>query len=158
MAAGTTATGPAERRPNSGGTQRVVRLTLGYLVALTTLFVVFATVGRTAPGGTSPGAENALIIFAGIAVLVGALGAVLSLDPAPRAIEISVTGVVVVSRWGRRTAWPPLGETTVRVIRRYRAGPLSRIPLESVEVWASGHRPKVYLLEEGLLTPTRPAP
>lgn len=148
--------GSVERRPNVGGSQRAVRLTLSYLIALAVLYLVLVEYGRSAPGGTSPGAQDTLLLFGGIAVALGAVGAGFSLTPAPRAVEVSPYHVVVVGRWGRRTKWPPLGETTVRVVRSYRAGPLSSTPVESVEMWATGRRPKVYLLEQGLLAPTQP--
>jgi hypothetical protein len=145
-----------ERRPNTAGTQRAVRVALVYLLALALLFLGLVLYDRSAPGGRTPGAEGTLLLFAGVAALVGALGAVVSLSPAPRAVEVTPEHVVVVGRWGRRTVWPRRGEITVRVVRRYPAGGLTPRTVESVEVWSTGRPPKSYLVEEGLFAEDEP--
>ena len=149
---------PVDRRRNRSGTQRAVRLTVLYLVALLALYLAFVAYGRSAPGGSSTGAQQEMLLFAGFAVFLGAFGVVFSLTPAPRAIEVSSRHLVVVGRWGHRTVWPPIGETTVRVVRRYSAGVLSSSAVESVEVWSTGRRPRSYLVEEGLFSPLAATP
>jgi hypothetical protein len=138
------------RRENVAGNQRAVRTTLVFLLALALLYLAFVVYGRSSPGGRTPGAEEALLLFAGFAAAIGVAGAVLALTPAPRAVEVSEDRLVVIGRWGRRTEWPPIPQVTRRVVRRYPGGFLSSGNVESVEVWASGRRPRTYLVEEGL--------
>jgi hypothetical protein len=145
---------PGARRPNRAGTQRAVRLALLFLILLALLYVGFVLYDRTAPGGTSPGAQAELIDFSGVAAVLAAAGALLSLTPAPRAVERSSTSLVVVGRWGRRTEWAPLDEVTVRRVRQYPAGLLSDEPVDSVEVSSRGRRTRSYLVEAGLLPET----
>jgi hypothetical protein len=140
------------RRPNRAGTQRAVRLTLVYLIVLALLYLGFVLYDRTAPGGTSPGAQAGLIDFSGVAVVLAAVGALLVLSPAPRSVERSSTSLVVVGRWGRRTEWAPVDEVIVRTVRRYPAGLLSDEPVDSVEVSSRGRRARSYLIEAGLLS------
>jgi hypothetical protein len=143
----------AERvRANRAGTQRAVRLTLLYLVVLAILYVAFVAYGRTVPGGTSSGMGYALTEFGLLALVLGVVGGALTLSPAPRAVERFPDGFVVVGRWGRRTAWTPLPKVSVRLVRRYPAGFLSKETVDLVEVSASGKRPRGYLVESGLLS------
>jgi hypothetical protein len=145
---------PGPRHPNRAGTQRATRLTLLYLVVLALLYSGFVLYDRSAPGGTSPGAQGGLIDFSAVALVLAVVGALLSLAPAPRAVERSSTSLVVVSRWGRRTEWAPLDEVTVRRVRQYPAGLLSDAPVDSVEVSGRGRRTRSYLVEAGLLPET----
>jgi len=139
------------RSPNRAGTQRAVRLMLLYLVVLALLYLAFVLYDRSAPGGTSPGAQGGLIDFSVVALVLAAVGALLCLAPAPRAVERSSTSLIVVDRWGRRIEWTPLYEITVRTVRRYSVGLLSDAPVESVEVSGPGRRPRSYLVEAGLI-------
>lgn len=145
-----------ELRPNVAGTRRVVRLTLLYVLTLALVFLAFALYDRTVPRGSSSGAVADLLVF-GLSALALALGgAWFTLSTAPRAVAASPTAVLIVGRWGRRTEWPPIGETTVRVVRRYPAGFLAPSAVESVELIAPGLGLRSYLVEAGLLPATGP--
>ena len=146
-----------DRIPNRAGTQRVVRLTAIYLIALAALYLAFAIYARSAPGGTSSAGQIELLEFTAVAVAIGLAGAVLTLTPAPRAILRRADGFTVVGRWGRATEWAPLGEVTVRRVRHYPAGFLSEAPVESLEISGAGHPARSYLLEAGLVAETTPA-
>ncbi len=148
---------PLDRVPNRAGTQRVVRLTALYLIALAALYLAFALYARSAPGGTSSAGQIELLEFTIVALAIGVAGAILTLTPAPRAILRRVDGFTVVGRWGRATEWTPLREITVRRVRRYPAGFLSEAPVESLEVSGAGHRAHSYLLEAGIVAETSPA-
>ena len=124
---------------------------LFYIIVLALLYFAFVLYDRSAPGGTSSGAEGGLVDFSIVALVLAVVGAFLSLAPAPRAVERSSTSLIVVDRWGRRTEWTPLDEVRVRTVRRYPAGLLSDAPVESVEVSGPGRRPRSYLVEEGLI-------
>jgi hypothetical protein len=128
-----------------------MRTTLLFLVVLALLYGAFVLYDRSAPGGTSPGAQGELATFSGIALLIAVVGALLSLGPAPRAVEWTSGSLVVVGRWGRRTEWAPIDEVTVRSVRTYPAGFLSSAPVDSVEVSIRGRRLRSYLVESGLL-------
>ncbi len=147
---------PADKLRNRAGTQRVVRLTAIYLIALAALYLGFALYARTAPGGSGPAGRIELLEFSLVAAAIGVAGAVLTLSPAPRAIVPRADGFVVVGRWGRSVEWAPLRDVTVRRVRRYPVGLLSEGPVESLEVSGVGHRARTYLLEAGLVpeTPT----
>ncbi len=154
----TRAESTVDRRANTAGTQRAVRLTLVYLLALGLLYLAFVVYARSTPYGRTPGTEWELLVFGFVAVFLGLVGAVLSLTPAPRRVEVSKERVVVVGRWGRRVEWPSPTELSVRVVRRHLAGGLSRDPVESVEVQATGRRARTYLVEQGLFSPAEPRP
>lgn len=149
--------GTKETRKNRAGTQRVVRITVLYLVLLVIIYVAFVAYAREAPGGTSPGSQRALLEFGGVALLLGVVGAVLTVSPAPRAAGAGSERVVVLDRWGRRREWSPLSQVRIRLVRRYPAGFLSDEPVDSVEVSLEGVRPRSYLVEAGLL-PELPGP
>lgn len=138
-------------QPNRAGTQRAVRLTLFYLVVLALLYLGFVLWDRSAPGGSSPGAEGGLIDFSAVALVLAGVGVFLSLAPAPRAVERLPTSLVVVDRWGRRVEWTPLDEVTFRTLRHHPAGLLSDAPVDSVQVSHRGGRTRTYLVEAGLL-------
>ena len=141
---------PAERRTNVGGSQRAVRVTAAYLIALVALYVGFLVYDRSAPGGNSSPASNGILVLTGIFAAFAVAGAVFTLHPSPRAIEVARDRVTVVGRWGRRRDLPPLEKLTVRVARRYRAGLLSSAPAEQVEVWAPDLPMRTYLVETDL--------
>ena len=145
------ADGEAERRPNVGGSQRAVRIALLYLLGLTGVYLAFVLYARSAPGGMTPGAGSALLLFSAAAAGFGAAGAILALHPAPRAVEISPSQIVVLGRWGGRRRWPRSRELHVRVVRRFPPWGLSAVAVELVEVSTPGRPARSYLVEEGLL-------
>jgi hypothetical protein len=138
------------RWPNSAGSQRAIRLTLIYLLALTLLYLTFVLYDRSVPGGTSSASENGFLLFSVFALVLGVGGAIFSLSPAPRAVELGPDTVVVLGRWGRRTEWTPRDRLSIRTVRRYPAGMLSREPVEYVELSLRGERVRSYLVSEGL--------
>jgi hypothetical protein len=142
---------PAERRPNTAGTQRATRLTLIYLLFLGVLYVGFLLLDRAAPGGSSLGADNGTYSFTLLAVILAIGGPLVSLHPAPRSVETSPVSTVVVGRWGRRHTYPPLSEIDTREVRRYPAGLLSSEPVLLVEVGGGPSPRGTFLLEEGLV-------
>ena len=141
----------SDLRPNVGGSQRAVRLALLYLFALALVYLIFVVSARSTAGGTSPGGQDALLLFTAGAVLFGVAGAVLALHPAPRSIEATPSRYVVRGRWGGRTVWPRSSELTVRVVRRFPPRGLSAVGVELVELSAPGRSPRSYLVEAGLL-------
>lgn len=143
-------------KANRAGTQRVVRVTLLYLFVLAVIYGGFVLYDQGAPGGTSPGTQTALVEFGVVALVMGLAGALLTLSPAPRAVEVSADRIVVVGRWGRTAEWTPLSQVTIRVVRRYPAGLLSEEGVDSVEVIAARRRVRSYLIETGLLPETAP--
>lgn len=142
--------GAPERRVNTAGSQRVVRLTVLYLVVLGVLYVAFALYGRSAPGESSSAATNGLLFLSGVFALFAVVGVVLTLSPAPRWLEITPDHVMVEGRWGRRRELPPLSQLTVRVARRYSPGWLSSDPAAQVEVWGADTPVRSYLVSEDL--------
>jgi hypothetical protein len=140
----------AERRQNVGGSQRVVRVTLVYLVALVALYTGFMLYDRTAPGGSSSPVSNGVFLFTGIFLVFALAGSLFTLHPAPRAVVVTSEHVTVVGRFGVRRVLPPLGSLSTRVVRRYPAGWLSDLPVEQVELWGAGAPLRTYLVEEGL--------
>jgi len=144
-------------RTNTGGSQRAVRVAALYLVALAAMLIVFVLYDRTAPGGNASPVSNGLwllgALFAGFAVF----GAVFTLHPAPRAIEVTTDHVVVVGRWGRRRVLPPLDSLSTRVARRYSAGWLADTPVEQVELWGKGVALRTYLVDAELFRGTSPS-
>ncbi len=141
---------PVNRRPNRAGTRRAVRLSSLFVLGVAALFTAFALYARTVPGGDSPGALQALEIFAAFAVAIAVGGAVLALASAPRAVEFRPRGTVVIGRFGRRRVFPGVSELTVRLVRRYPSGFLSEGAVDAVEV-VGGRARGTYLLEEGIL-------
>ncbi len=155
------AVGPAaasrsvERRENRAGRQRALRLTTIYLGALLLMYLGFVALDRFSPGGTSPTATDGLFLFTGLAALFAVGGSMVTLGPAPRAVEVGPTAVVVVEWSGRRRTFPPLADLRVDVVRRYPAGLLSRDPVEAVELTGDRRR-RTYQVTEGLLPERRP--
>jgi hypothetical protein len=138
------------RRPNLGGSQRAVRLAALYVVVLAVLYVGFLLYDRTPPGGTSPAAGNGVLLFTAMFVAFALAGALYTLHPAPRAVEVWADHVTVVGRWGRRRRLPRLGSLSVSVVRRYPAGWLTGRPIELIEVWGEDVPSRSYLVDPGL--------
>jgi hypothetical protein len=142
---------PGIWRPNSGGSQRAVRVTVLYLVVLAALYVGFVLYDRTAPGGGASPEANGVLLFTAIFAVFGVVGVVVTLTPAPRGIEVAGDRVVVVGRWGGRRTLPALEHLSFRVVRRYPAGALSATAVELIEIWARGVPMRSYLVEADLL-------
>ncbi len=144
-----------ERRENRAGRQRALRLTTIYLGALLAMYLGFVALDRLSPGGTSATATDGLYLFTGLAALLAIGGSVVTLGPAPRAIEVGAAAVIVVEWTGRRRTFPPLADLRVDVVRRYPSGWLSRDPVEAVELTGARRR-RTYQVTEGLLPERRP--
>lgn len=145
-----------DRRYNQAALERARRLLVIYLGTLIALYVAFLVLDRSAPGGTSATAGTGLLYFSGIAAVLGVGGIWIALSPAPRAIEVSSTSVVVVSAWARRHKFPPLDEIRAIVVRRFPRSILASRTVEVVEVTDSEGRRRTYQIEEGLLPTDRP--
>ena len=139
-----------DRRKNVGGSQRVLRVMVFYLVVLVALYVGFLLYDRTAPGGGASPESNGVLLFTGLFVAFAAGGAIFTVHPAPRAVEVAADRVTVVGRWGVRRVLPPLDSLSTRVVRRYPSGWLSDTPVEQVELWGSDVPLRTYLVEDGL--------
>lgn len=155
-AAGTGAT--HGRRRNGAGTQRAVRLTICFLVALVAIYAGFALYDRGAPGGSAPALANGMLLFAAIFVAFAVFGSLYTLYPAPRALEVGEDHVTVVGRFGRRRRFPRLELLSVRVVRSYPAGWLAESPVELVEVWGEDTGVHGYLVETGLFAGAKTSP
>lgn len=140
--------GPVETRVNRAGTRRAARLTFLFLVGVSAVYFASYLYDRGSPGGSSPGVETDLFVFGLVALALGFAGAVVSLGAAPRSVELTPDSIVVVGRWGGRTAWTPRSAVQVRVLRRYLPGVLASEPVESVELAGMGRR-RTYLVEAG---------
>jgi len=139
-----------ERRVNVAGSQRALRVTVVYLVVLVALFAAFVLYDRSAPGGTASPSTNGIYVFTGLFVVFAFGGAIFTLHPAPRALEVGPDRVTVVGRWGGRRVLPPLGSLSTRVVRRYPPGLLSGTPVEQIELWGRDVPLRTYLVEDGL--------
>ena len=144
-----------ERRVNVGGSQRAVRITAVFVATLAALYVAFVLYDRTAPGGTSSPEGNGILLFTVIFVLFAFGGAVYSLTPAPRAVEVEPGAVTIVGRWGGRRRLPSLDRLAVGVVHRYPAGWLSSRPVELVELSGEDVRRRSYVVEAGLFEGTK---
>ncbi len=141
------------RRENRGGTRRVQRLALLFVVGVAVLFATLAQYASTLPAGRGPGTGQAVEAFAGLGLAVAAGGVVLTLASAPRAVEFGPGAVVVVGRFGRRHRFPPREDLSVRLLRRYPAGFLSDSEVDAVELMGGAGKATFYL-ERGILDPT----
>ena len=142
--------GTRAHRPNVGGSQRALRLAALYVVALGVLYLGFLLYDRTAPGGTAPAAGNGVLLFTALFVGFALVGALYTLHPAPRGVEVEADHVTVVGRWGRRCRLAPLELLSVSVVRRYPEGWLASTPVELIELWGEGVPTRSYLVEAGL--------
>ena len=148
---------PSEWRPNRGGTQRAVRVTLLYLLVLGALYVGFVLYDRTAPGGTSSAAANGVLLFTALFAVFALAGSLYTLTPAPRGFEVARDGVTVVGRWGRRRSLPPLEELSFRVVRHYLPSLLADTTVDLIELWGRGVPVRGYLVDEELITGAIPS-
>jgi hypothetical protein len=146
-----------EKRVNRGGSQRAVRISVLFVATLAVLYAAFLLYDRTAPGGTSSPEGNGILLFTGIFVVFAVGGAVYSLTPALRAVEVDPDGVTVIGRWGRRRRLPRLDLLSVGVVRRYPEGWLSDRPVELIELSGEDVRRRSYLVEPGVFEGARSA-
>ena len=138
------------RRANGAAVQRARRLTLTYLVGLSLIFLLFATLSRFSSVGGSSGAIGGLVLFGEIALALGTIGVLVGLSSAPVAVERTPEALVVHGLLGYRRTFPAGEGLSTRIVRRYPAGWLSAEPVESVEVASRGvHR--TYWFEAGLV-------
>lgn len=139
-----------ERRPNTAGSQRAIRLIALFVAVLSAMYAVFVLYDRTVPGGTAPAQGNGVLLFSGIFVVFAIGGLLYTLTPVPRAVEVKIDAVTVEGRWGKRRPFPALERLTVSVVRRYPAGLLSGRPVDLVEVSGEDVPRRSYLVESGL--------
>lgn len=145
---------PADFRPNRSGSQRAWRLFGLDVLALAALYAVVLALLSRGPGGIT-GNADVLAVLAGLAVAIGVVGFYVTLGQAPRGIWTGRRGAVVEERLGRRRELAPSSES--RVARRFPAGWLASGPTEIVRVVDATGRPRVYLVDEGLV-PLAPNP
>jgi hypothetical protein len=146
-----------ERRVNVGGSQRAARLTALFVGILTALYVGFLLYDRSAPGGTASPEGNGVLLFTGLFLAFAVGGALYSLTPAPRAVEVDADGVTVIGRWGRRRRLPRLDRLTVAVSRRYPGGILSDRTVELIELTGEDVRRRSYLVDPEVFAGARSA-
>ena len=144
------------RRENRGATQRAVRLSILFAagIALVYGFLVDLAVGQ--PTGGSAGSWEWIWVVGLLAVVVGAVGVLVTLGAVPRSVELGERTTVVVGRFGRLYWFPGRSELRTKVLRRFPAGFLTPVALESVEISAGSAR-RSFLLEAGLLHGAEPA-
>ncbi|MGP8159325.1 MAG: hypothetical protein ACLPWO_06955 [Thermoplasmata archaeon] len=147
-----------ERRLNGAGSQRALRLAALYVVVLAALYVGFLLYDRNAPGGTSPATGNGVLLFTGMFVAFALVGALYTVHPAPRAVEVYADHATLVGRWGRRHRLPRLGLLSVSVVRRYPAGWLASGPVELLELWGEDVPNRSYLVAPELFAGAIPSP
>jgi hypothetical protein len=121
-----------------------------YSAGIAVVYSVLALVARTGPAGGSAGTSTELLVVGVLAVLLAAVGVVVALGAAPRAVEVGDSETVVVGRFGRRYRFPGRGRLRTTVLQRIPAGLLSPVTLESVEI-AGGSTRRSFLLDEQLL-------
>ena len=146
-----------EVRTNRGGSRRAIRISALFVGTLAVLYTAFLLYDRTAPGGSSSPEGNGVLLFTGIFILFAVGGAVYSLTPALRAVEVDPDGVTVIGRWGRRRRLPRLDLLSVGVVRRYPEGWLSDRPVELIELSGEDVRRRSYLVEPGVFAGARSA-
>jgi hypothetical protein len=144
--------GPSERRRNVAATRRAVRLASLYAVGIAAVYAALVVAARAGPPAGSAGSTGALTVVGGVAVLMIGVGVVVALGAAPRYVELDERETVVVGRFGRRYRFPGRERLKPVVLRRFPAGWLSPIALESVEI-GGGTTRRSFLLDEGLLGP-----
>lgn len=147
---------PVDRRRNQAATERASRLAVIYLGALLVLYIGFVLLDRASPGGTSSAAETGVGYFTAITAVVGLVGTVVALSPAPRSVEVRADSFVVQEWTGRRRTFPPLGELRVSVVRRYPRSFLSSRPVEMLELGTLAGGRRSYQFEEGLIPTPEP--
>jgi len=144
---------PNDLRENRGASRRAIRLSIVYAVAIAGVYGVLATLALTGPAGSGSGTADDLLYLGAIAVAVGALGVVVALAAAPRAVAVGDRETVVLGRFGGRYRYPGRAALRVTVLQRTPAGLLSPVPLELVEL-AGGTARRTFLLDEHLLDPS----
>ncbi|HLN50894.1 MAG TPA: hypothetical protein VK455_02405 [Thermoplasmata archaeon] len=142
-----------ERKENRSGTQRAVRVSLLFVLAIAVLYGGFVLLAGSASDRTGPGVWQQIELFGLIAIAVSVGGTLLTLGSAPRAIETDANGTVVVGRFGRHRRYAAGVPISVRLVQKHPAGFLSPTAIDVVEVTAGPQR-ATYFLEEGMLAIT----
>ncbi len=127
-----------------------MRLTLGYVVGIASVYGALVVLSRSTATGSTPGATVDLLFALGLAALLAGVGAVLALGAAPRAVLVGAEETVVLGRFRGRHVFPGPGVLTVVVHQRFAAGWLSPTAVASVEL-LGGARRRTFMLDEGLL-------
>ena len=107
-----------DRKENRSGTQRAVRVSLLFVLAIAVLYGGFVLLAGTSSDGTGPGVWQQIELFGLIAIVVSVGGALLTLGSAPRAIETDANGTVVVGRFGRRRRFAAGVPMSVRLVQK----------------------------------------
>jgi hypothetical protein len=139
-----------DRRENRAATGRAIRLSVLFAVAVAAVYGMLVGVAEAGPTGGSPGTTGDLLLAGALAVGLGAVGVVVSLGAAPRAVEVGDEVTVVVGRFGRRYRFPGRAQLRATVLQRYPAGLLAPVAIESIEIGGGTSR-RSFLLDEGLL-------
>lgn len=142
-----------EHRPNRAGTQRAVRTTVLYALAVLVLTVVLTVLDLASSEASHPAVQQGLELFLVLAVLLVAGSSIFALSPAPRSVEVRPEEVVVVGRWGGRRVLGPPAELSPKVVKHYPQGFLSSEPVDMVEVSDLRGRRRVYQVQSGLFDP-----
>lgn len=144
--------GSVERRENRAATHRAVRLSILYAAGIAAVYAGLVALARAGPAGGSSGTADDVALAGAVAVGLAAVGVLVALGAAPRAVELRDVSTIVVGRFGGRYRFPPVADLRTTVLRRFPAGPLSPVALESVEI-AGGSTRRAFLLDEHLLDP-----
>jgi hypothetical protein len=140
---------PRERRENVGATRRGVRLAVVFVAAIAGVYGLLVALARSGPSAGSIGVTAALELAAALAVVVGAVGTLVPIVAAPRAVELGERMTIVVGRFGRRYRFPGRDRLTVTVLQRFGRGPLAPVPLVSVEILGGSTR-RSFLVDASL--------
>jgi hypothetical protein len=141
---------PTDRRVNRAATQRAIRLSVLYALGIAAVYALLVGIALEGPTGSSAGTAGDLLFAGLLALVLAAIGVLVSLGTAPRAVELGDAETVVVGRFGRRYHFPARDRLHTTVLQRFPAGLLSPVTLESVEI-AGGTTRRSFLLDEGLL-------
>jgi len=134
---------------NHAGSGRAYRLYIMFGVALIFIFLLFAALAATSP---APGVAHNATVYAWLLVvtlLLGALGAYITILRAPRGAAFTTEGIVITDRLGRRRRWPPPPALTTRIVHRYPGGLLGLEATELVELSDSAGHSAQYLVGRG---------
>jgi hypothetical protein len=135
--------------PNRAGSGRAYRLYVMFGIALILIFVLFAALAATSP---SPGVAHNTSVYAWLLVVtlvLGALGAFITILRAPRGAAFTTEGVVITDRLGRRRRWPPPPALHTKIVHRYPGGLLGLEATELVELSDDAGHSAQYLVGRG---------
>jgi hypothetical protein len=146
-----------DRRENRAGTQRAVRTTVLYVVAVLALTLMLTALDLSSSEGGRPAVLQGLELFLLIAALLIVGSSVFALSPAPRYLEVGADRIVVVGRWGGRRELGPFDSLAPRVRKHLPAGFLSSDAVDMVEVTDAAGRRHTYQVDVGFFDPRPPA-